>query len=237
MGVRSRFGRTIEVVVAPVGRGLARTGLNPDALTGAGLVLAGVGAALVVAERTLAAGLVLMAAGLADILDGAVARARGRASPVGSLYDSVSDRLADGAVLAALAWHVRGDAVLFAVTVTALVGALVTSYTRAKAESLGVDCSLGLLERAERAVLIMAGLVFAPLLRPVLWVLAVGSVATVIQRVLHVRWQLLRSGAADGGRGGGGTSGGRPGGPSGTGSAAGPASGPTRPADSGSRRE
>lgn len=196
MALRSRFGRALDAIVPPVGRGLAAVGLTANALTLAGLVLTGAAAALLVSGRPVAGGWVLVGAGLSDTFDGAVARARGASGPLGAFYDSVSDRLSDGVILAAVAWHVRAEPRLFVLTVVALVAAQVTSYTRARAESLGAGCSVGLLERPERAILLMAGLVFTGLLEAVLWVLAVGAVVTVAQRVVHVRRQLRPPGSA-----------------------------------------
>lgn len=195
VALRSRLGRVLDAIVPPVGRSLAACGLTADTLTALGLVLTGVSAALLVTGRPAVAGWVLVAAGLSDMLDGAVARARGQSGPLGAFYDSVADRVSDGAILAALAWHVRSDPGLFALAAAALVGAQVTSYTRARAESLGADCSVGLLERPERAILVMAGLVFGDLLEVVLWVLAAGALVTVVQRVAHVRRQLRAPGA------------------------------------------
>jgi hypothetical protein len=128
-----------------------------------------------------------------DLFDGAVARAANRSTPFGGFYDSVSDRISDGVILAAVAWWVADQPRLFVLAATALVGAEVTSYVRAKAESIDLVCSVGILERAERAVLLVVALLFHRwLLEPVLWVLAVGSVVTVIQRIHHVWCQIDR---------------------------------------------
>lgn len=193
MAVRSRFPDYVEAVTSPIGRGLARTGVTPNALTTAGLVLTGVAAWFVANGRPVTGGLVLVAGGLMDTFDGAVARAAGRSTPFGGFLDSVSDRIADGVILGALAWWVADQPRVFALAVTALVAAEVTSYVRAKAESIDLACSVGILERGERAVLLMAALVFHRwLLEPVLWVLAVGGVVTVVQRVHHVWCQIDR---------------------------------------------
>ncbi|HEX9888865.1 MAG TPA: CDP-alcohol phosphatidyltransferase family protein [Nitriliruptorales bacterium] len=191
MAIKANFSDLVEVVVGPIGRGLARIGFTPNLLTSMGIILTGLAAWLVVVERPMLAGVVLIFGGLSDTFDGAVARARGTSSPFGGFYDSVSDRVSDGIILAALAWSVRDEPLLFGLVCTALVTALTTSYVRAKAESVGADCSVGLLERAERAMLVIAALILSFLLEPILWVLAVGGSFTVGQRVLHVRRQLL----------------------------------------------
>jgi CDP-diacylglycerol---glycerol-3-phosphate 3-phosphatidyltransferase len=193
VALRGRFPRYADALTAPVGRALARTRLSPNQLTTAGLVLTGVAAWLVANGHPVAGGLVLAGGGLMDTLDGALARASGRSTPFGGFYDSVSDRISDGLILAALAWWVRDEPRLFALAVTALVAAEVTSYVRAKAEAIDLDCTVGILERAERALLLIVALLWSPwLLEPVLWLLAVGGIVTVVQRIHHVWCQIDR---------------------------------------------
>ncbi len=193
MALRSRFPQYVDAVTVPMGRGLSRTGLSPNALTTLGLVFSLAATAVVATGRPVVGGWVLVAAGLMDILDGAVARATERATPFGSFYDSVSDRISDGLILGGLAWWLRDEPRLFVLVVVALVAAEVTSYVRAKAEAIDLECSVGILERAERAILLMIGLIWHRwLLEPVLWLLAVGGVVTVVQRVHHVWCQISR---------------------------------------------
>lgn len=193
VALRARFDTTIDAVVSPMGRGLARLGVTPNALTTMGLVLTGVAAGLVVAGEPVIGGWALVLGGLMDTLDGAVARADNRSTPFGAFYDSVSDRLSDGIILAGVAFWLRDQPRLFALTITALVAAQVTSYVRAKAEAIDLECQIGILERAERAIILMFGLVFWRwILEPVLWILAVGGVVTIIQRVHHVWCQVAR---------------------------------------------
>ncbi|MFN2556253.1 MAG: CDP-alcohol phosphatidyltransferase family protein [Nitriliruptorales bacterium] len=187
MAIDSRARNLVRRLLDPVGAVLARSGVTANWMTAAGIFLTGVAAALLAREHFTAAGLVLIAGSLADALDGPVARARGITSLAGSFYDSVADRVADGLILSAVAWAVRDDPVLFAAGAIALVAAQVTSYVRAKAESLGVMCAIGLLERAERAIALIIGLLFHRwLLAPVLWLLAIGGSVTVVQRIVHV---------------------------------------------------
>jgi CDP-diacylglycerol--glycerol-3-phosphate 3-phosphatidyltransferase len=193
VAVRSRFPQYVEAVTSPIGRGLARTGLTPNWLTTFGLVLTTAASVVVASGEPVLGGWILVAGGLMDIFDGAVARATGRSTPFGGFYDSVSDRISDGVILAGVAWWVVDRPRLFALAVTALVAAEVTSYVRAKAESIDLECSVGILERAERAVLLMLALLLhAWLLEPVLWILAVGGTVTVVQRIHHVWCQIER---------------------------------------------
>jgi len=192
VSLRGRFPVVIERMVAPFGRVLARMGVSPNALTTFGLLLTGVAAVLVATGHYLAAGWVLVLGGAMDTFDGAVARESGRATPYGGFYDSVSDRISDGMILGVIAWSVAGSPRLLLLTIIALVAAEVTSYVRARAEAIDLDCSVGILERAERALLIVLGLLVAPLLEPVLWVLAIGGIVTVAQRVHHVWCQIDR---------------------------------------------
>lgn len=182
--------KVTDRVVTPVARGLARVGVSADALTLAGLVLtfAGVGV-LLAGERRLGA-VVLAAGAVTDAFDGAVARQRGTASPLGAFHDSVADRVADAALLGAATWLVRDDPLLFTVAVVALAGAQLTSYVRAKAESLGWSATVGVMERAERVIILVLAFFF-DLLPLALWLLAAGALVTVAQRLRVVRRQAL----------------------------------------------
>ena len=193
MGLKSSFPKYIDAIVQPIGRGLAAVGATPNVLTTLGMVLTGAAATLLVFDNPVGAAWVLWVGGLMDTFDGAVARATNRATPFGGFYDSVSDRISDGIILAAIAWWLRDDPLLFALAAVALVSAEVTSYVRAKAEAIDLSCSIGILERAERAILLMFALVLHRfLLEPILWILAVGGVVTVVQRIHHVWCQIDR---------------------------------------------
>jgi CDP-diacylglycerol--glycerol-3-phosphate 3-phosphatidyltransferase len=191
-GARSLASRSVS--------GLARTRLTPDALTAAGVSLCLAAAVLVPFETRdpllvywLAAGIFVVGSVL-DILDGALARAGGRSTPFGAFIDSTTDRVGEGAMLAAIALVFARDGRDWAVvlTVAAVVGSFLVSYTRARAEALGLRGDVGLGSRAERVVLITAGLVFAPWggLPWAIVVLAATAWLTVVQRILHVRKQL-----------------------------------------------
>ena len=193
MAIRAQFSGTIEAVVGPIGRVLARTGINPNMITTIGLVLTTLAAILVGVDRPVLAGWVLVFGGLMDTFDGAVARANKTSTPFGGFYDSVTDRLSDGIILAGMAVWLAEQPRLMVLSLIALVAAEVTSYVRAKAEAIDLACQIGLLERAERAILLMVALVFHRwLLEPVLWLLAVGGAVTVLQRIHHVWCQIDR---------------------------------------------
>jgi CDP-diacylglycerol---glycerol-3-phosphate 3-phosphatidyltransferase len=193
VALRARFPTAVEAVTGPLGRGLGRTGISPNALTTLGIVLTAVAAVLVATDRWLLAGLALVAGGMMDALDGAVARATERSTPFGGFYDSVSDRISDGVILGGIAWAVRDEPRLLALALVALVAAELTSYVRAKAEAIDLECTVGILERGERAMAIMLALLLHPwAFEPVLWLLAVGGVVTVVQRIHHVWCQIDR---------------------------------------------
>lgn len=188
MALNAYARRVSDHVVDPIAAVLARTGVTPNALTlfGLAVVLVGVGVVVAVDPRTGA--VVLIAGALIDAFDGAVARQSGRASSFGAFLDSVTDRVADAAIFGAVLWLLRDDALLFTVALAALAGAQLTSYVRAKAESLGWQATVGILERFERIVVLMAGLVFDVLALAV-WVLALGALVTVGQRLVVVARQ------------------------------------------------
>ncbi len=180
--------------------GLARTRVTPNALTAAGITLCAAAAVVVffAHERPwllywLAAVLFVVGSVL-DILDGALARHGGKATPFGAFVDSISDRVSEGFVLTAIAlvFARDGNDVAVGFTIAAMAGSFLVSYARAKAELLGLRGDIGLGGRAERVVVITAGLVFAPWggLQWAIYFLAATAWLTVFQRVLGVRRQL-----------------------------------------------
>jgi len=192
-GARSLAGRSVT--------SLARTGVTPNVLTTTGVSLCLAAAVLVTfenrADKVLVywlAAAIFVVGSLLDILDGALARVGGKATPFGAFIDSTTDRVGEGAMLAAIAlvFSRNGNDWAVVVAVAAVVGSFLVSYTRARAEALGLKGDVGLGSRAERVVLITAGLVFAPWggLPWAIVVLAATAWLTVVQRVLHVRKQL-----------------------------------------------
>jgi CDP-diacylglycerol--glycerol-3-phosphate 3-phosphatidyltransferase len=195
-GARSLAGRSVT--------NLARTGVTPNVLTTTGVSLCLAAAVLVSFEEHgkllffwLAAGIFVVGS-LLDILDGALARVGGKSTPFGAFIDSTTDRVGEGAMLAAIAlvFSRHGQDWAVVVAVAAVVGSFLVSYTRARAEALGLSGDVGLGSRAERVVVITAGLVFAPWggLPWAIAVLAATAWLTVVQRILHVRKQLLHGG-------------------------------------------
>ena len=177
------------------GRTLSRLGFTANVLTALGVILSAVAAWRIATGAFLSAGLILTAGGVLDFCDGAVARVRGTASRFGAFLDSVTDRFSDAFAFSAFAWYYfqNGDERTGLVALAAYAGGQLTSYIRAKAESLGYDCKVGVLERAERLIAINGGLLLSALWRPAmevaLWVVAVLSAVTVAQRLVHVAGQ------------------------------------------------
>lgn len=182
------FRKPIENAIRPVGVALRRTGLTPDHLTVVGLVV-GVGAAVAIGSGHLLIGMFLVIlAAVPDVLDGALAKASEAASQRGAFFDSTVDRVTDALLLGGVAWYLAGhESSHMAVLAFAVMGASsLISYQRAKAESLGLDAKGGLMERAERVVLLCAGLLWDRLLVPVLWVMLALTVVTALQRFFKV---------------------------------------------------
>ena len=181
--------------------GLTRTRVTPNALTASGVTLCAAASILVLFEGRneilfywLAAA-VFVTGSLLDILDGALARAGGKTTPFGAFLDSTTDRMGEGFMLTAIAYILatQDHPVFVAVAMAAVAGSFLVSYTRAKAENLGLRGDVGIGSRAERVVVITAGLVLAPwgVLPWALVLLAGTAWITVGQRVLHVRKQLI----------------------------------------------
>lgn len=178
-----------------LGRVLSRMGFSANALTAMGIALSGVASWRIASGAFLSAGLILMLGGFLDFCDGSVARVRGTSSRFGAFLDSVSDRFSDAFAFSAFTWYFFsiGDELMAGVALAAYGAGQLTSYIRAKAESLGYDCKVGILERAERLILLCAGLILDSvvdgIVEVMLWAVAVLGVATVLQRLVHVSRQ------------------------------------------------
>ncbi len=170
-------------------------GFSANVLTAMGIALSAVAAWRIASGAFLSAGIILMFGGFLDFCDGAVARVRGTASKFGAFLDSVTDRFSDAFAFSAFTWFyfAQGDEQMAAVALTAYGAGQLTSYIRAKAESLDYDCKTGILERAERLILLCAGLILDSvvdgLVEIMLWVVAVLGLVTVAQRLIHVAKQ------------------------------------------------
>src|SRR5262245_30886688 len=188
-----RYRESVRTWVEPVGLVLYRRfGLRPNHLTILGLGVSFLAATAFVAGRTRCAGVLLILAGLCDFLDGSLARASGQVSAFGAFLDSVIDRYSDLVVLLGIVVlyaqmpHARGAIVAMA----GLIGSMMVSYTKARAESIGVRCTVGMMERPERMICLIAGALL-DLLEPALWVLAILSNLTAIQRIAFT-WRATR---------------------------------------------
>jgi len=208
----------LDSATKPVGGALRRTGITADQLTAFGLAVAVATAVAVASGHLLVGFFLLVASAVPDLLDGAVAKASGTASPRGAFFDSVADRASDSLVLGGIAWHLAstkgGHWPLLALAV--LATSTLISYERARAESLGYKAKGGLMERAERIIALCAALAFPFLLLPILWVMLALTSLTAVQRFVRVwrqasgsvpprpnrteptRWQAWRSQRAHG---------------------------------------
>jgi CDP-diacylglycerol--glycerol-3-phosphate 3-phosphatidyltransferase len=179
---------------------LIESRLTPNAISLTGFALNVVAAALVIDRLFFLAGIAFIVGSVMDTLDGRYSRMSGKGTPFGAFLDSTLDRVEEGIVLTAVAAYFasRGNEVAVAAVVAAVLGSLMVSYTRARAEALGVECKVGLATRPVRVVILSVGLVFAKgaslghfeLLAPAVYVLAGLTVFTTLQRIWHVRKQL-----------------------------------------------
>jgi len=185
--IDKRWRSKVEAALRPIGRGLHRIGVTPDALTIIGLVFACFTGWAAATGRFGWAVVGLVFTGLPDLLDGSVARNSGAAGPRGSFFDSVADRASDFLLLGGVAWYLTGtEHPRQAVLALAVAGvSMLISYERAKAESLGLDAKGGLLERAERLILLGLGFLFN-IVVPVLWVMLALGAYTVVFRFVKV---------------------------------------------------
>jgi CDP-diacylglycerol--glycerol-3-phosphate 3-phosphatidyltransferase len=186
---------------------LIESRLTPNAISLTGFALCVVAAVLVWQEQWILGGLAFILGSICDTLDGRYSRMSGKGTPFGAFLDSTLDRIEEGVVLTAVAAYFsqRGDDLAVAAVVLAVLASLMVSYTRARAEALGVECKVGIADRPVRVVILSAGLVLAAgelidgldLLAAAVYVLAGLSIVTVIQRIWHVRRQLIARAGAD----------------------------------------
>ncbi len=181
-----RWRSKAERALDPVGRALHQVGVSADVLTVLGL-LAAIATAGLIANGDLGLAVIgVLLTGLPDLLDGSVARHSGTAGARGAFLDSVCDRVADAVLLAGVAWHVTDEGRGAPVLVLGVVAlSMLVSYERAKAEALGLSARGGLIERAERLVLLGVGLAF-DILIPVLWVMLALTAVTAVHRFAMV---------------------------------------------------
>ncbi len=191
-------------IISPLERLLVRTRVSPDTLNYLGAALGLLAGASFIARAPALAAWFMALAGVSDILDGRIARARGMTSAYGEFLDSTLDRYAETFTFVGVAWYLSGSAWMAAATVLAIAGSLLVSYTRARGEAAGVACTAGLAQRAERLVLLaIASLLESTVTRSLGWspgtllsgavvAIAVGSVATAIYRTVVIARTLAR---------------------------------------------
>jgi len=191
-----RYREPVRSWIDPIGLALYRhLHLRPNHLTLLGLGVSLLAATAFIGARIRTGGVLLILAGLCDFFDGSLARASGQVSTFGAFLDSVIDRYSDLVVLLGIVVlyahmsHMRGAIVAMA----GLIGSMMVSYTKARAESIGVRCTVGLMERPERMICLIAGALL-DLLEPALWLLAVLSNLTALQRIAFT-WRATRDAA------------------------------------------
>jgi CDP-diacylglycerol--glycerol-3-phosphate 3-phosphatidyltransferase len=186
------IGAACQWILDRIVRALSLSRIHPNALTSLGLVANIVAAVLFGQGRFFEAGLVVMGAGVFDMVDGRVARVTNRVTPFGAFFDSVIDRYSDMALyMGLLVYYARNERFFYVVLVAVVMaGSVMISYSRARAESLIPSCKVGFLERPERVVLIVIGALWDRM-APVLWIIAVLSNITVVHRIVYT-WQHTR---------------------------------------------
>jgi CDP-diacylglycerol--glycerol-3-phosphate 3-phosphatidyltransferase len=182
--------RPLASLLAAVARGLDRLGFTPNTLTIVGFLGSALAAVILAAGYPLIACIIFLLSSAVDMLDGTLARIQGRITRFGALLDSTLDRYAEAALLSALAYHKYASSELGAPLLVAilacLVGSLMVSYIRARAEGLGLSGKTGIFQRPERVVALSAALAFPTLTLPLLVALGIGTHVTVAQRLVYV---------------------------------------------------
>jgi CDP-diacylglycerol--glycerol-3-phosphate 3-phosphatidyltransferase len=200
--LRYIYSTRVRSLFNPLTSAIGRSGITPNQLTVLGLLLALAAAFLVWYGYFIAAAVVFTVGGLMGMLDGAVARLSEKVTPLGAFIDSTFDRLGEGIILTAIAlvYAREGNLWIVGAAFATMIGSFLVSYTRARAEALGLDCKVGLMTRAERMVLLGAGLLLQRfgVLDVVMYILAVLTAVTVLQRVLHVRSRFLETARQEG---------------------------------------
>jgi CDP-diacylglycerol--glycerol-3-phosphate 3-phosphatidyltransferase len=187
-----------DQLMRPVGRTVARSHVDPNVITVLGVVIQAFGSVEILGGHLMIASILTLVSGVADILDGAVAKARGVTSRFGALLDSTTDRLSDALFFIPLAWLYgvtpdkagREQHWVAALALVALVAAFLVSYIKARAEALGYECNVGIAERLERWIFMVLALFFDVLPLGVA-ILAAASAVTAVQRLAHVHKQAV----------------------------------------------
>jgi len=191
--IGNRIGHRLDPSISYVLRKLHGSRGSPNLFTVLGFFATLLASVLILRELWFSAGLAIILSGLFDLFDGVVARELGKVTAFGGFLDSVLDRYSDLILLMALAIHYmkRGELTLVIIAFLASIGTALIPYARARAETAGIPCTIGLMERAERIILLSVG-ALSHCMGLILWVLAVLTHFTVLQRIWYV-WKTLRS--------------------------------------------
>jgi CDP-diacylglycerol--glycerol-3-phosphate 3-phosphatidyltransferase len=183
-----RIRRLTSDILDPIGNFLHGLGIHPDTITIIGLIVVAVASVFIAIGQTQLGGVILLLGLPFDALDGAVARAMQRTGKFGAVLDSVLDRYADGFIFAGLSYYfaVQDQFEIMLLAMAALLGSLLVSYVRARADGVAVETKIGLFTRLERIVVILIMLLIPGLLIPGLVILAVGTNITALQRIWFV---------------------------------------------------
>lgn len=184
----SQLGHFLDRPLSPIAK---RLKVNPNVITVTGFLIT-ISAAITIPYNLKLGGILILCGGLFDIFDGVIARVNNRSTSFGAFLDSVLDRYSDSFLLIGFLWFfLKNNSILgMFLSLGTIVGTLIISYTRARAESLGKDCHTGLMERPERIILMILG-ALTGLVLPIMWIMLVLTHVTVIQRIYHV-WKLMR---------------------------------------------
>lgn len=190
--IATKFGHSLDKPLTPLARLISLTGITPNLLTVVGFTLSLGAAVFFVFGNIRLAGLTVLLAGGFDMLDGIVARTTEKITAFGAFLDSVLDRYSDSALFLGLGfYYFLSDSPIYLFIVSAtFIGTFLVSYTRARAEGLGLSCNVGLMERPERIMFLAAGSLF-DILNLVLWILMILTHITAIQRIHHI-WKSVR---------------------------------------------
>jgi CDP-diacylglycerol--glycerol-3-phosphate 3-phosphatidyltransferase len=191
--IGNRVGHRLDPYLNSVLKKFLGQEVNPNLFTFLGFFATLTASLFIIKEFWLLAGLGIVLSGLFDLFDGAIARNLGKVTAFGGFLDSVLDRYSDLLLLLAflINYLKRGDSSLVILTSWVSIGTVLIPYIRARAEALQIPCNIGLMERAERIILLSAGTLFN-WMEPILWVLAILTHFTVLQRIFYV-WKKLRS--------------------------------------------
>jgi len=189
----------VESLLNRIAESLNNKGISPNQLTLAGLVLSFLTGCIYATGNFMLAGLVLIVASMADLLDGPLARSSDRVTKFGAFLDSTMDRYADFFLFGGLALYFakHNEGGWFLITMGIILGSFVTSYSKARAENLIKSCHVGIFERVERIVILALGSLIPPIFPIALWVLLIGTNVTALQRIIHTQQTLCRRKQSD----------------------------------------